>query len=92
MCSLKITSSYYFLYVIINKVFRAPNTGQLASRKGSSRDAGHGPPNTGRPVKYGTSGKPSYGPYFWAIFDAVYRQGLAYLTVGLSSERAREKY
>ena len=59
MCSLKITSSYYFLYVIINKVFRAPNTGQLASRKGSSRDAGHLPPNTGRPVKYGTSGKPS---------------------------------
>ena len=51
-------------------MFRAPNTGQLASRKGSSRDAGHGPPNTGRPVKYGTSGKPIHDCLVFTRKDA----------------------
>ena len=52
--------SFGAMLTVIYKAFKPSNTGQLASRKGSSRDAGHLPPNTGRPVKYGTSGKPSY--------------------------------
>ena len=35
------------------------NTGQIASRDSSFRDAGQIPPNTGRPLKYGTPGKPT---------------------------------
>ena len=32
----------------------------MASRDGSFRDVGQKPPNTGRPVKYGTPGKPTW--------------------------------
>ena len=34
------------------------NTGHFASRKDPSRDAEHGPRNTGRPGKYGAVGNP----------------------------------
>ena len=37
---------------------KSRNTGQIASRGSSFRDAVQRPPNTGRPVKYGTPGKP----------------------------------
>jgi len=41
------------------KVWTGQNTGHLASREDSSRDAGHRGWNTGRPEKYGTVGKPA---------------------------------
>jgi len=56
--------NYYRKYSIvcidIAHLMEHPNTGQVASRLAFIRDAGHVPPNTGHPLKYGTSGNPTH--------------------------------
>jgi len=48
-------------------VWAGQNTGHLASREDSSRDAGHRGWNTGRPGKYGTVGKPIHQVSDWSM-------------------------